>query len=135
MWKYRVSAISLQMLKRTKRALLVVSTTGEGDAPDNAGDFLQQVMLADVRLPQLEYGILALGDSSYTHFCGFGHTLDTWLQHTHALPMFDMVEVDRGDEGALRHWQYQLSVLAKDTEMVDWKSPEYQYWQLSSRIY
>lgn len=129
-----LSAISLQMLKRTKRALFVVSTTGEGDAPDNAGDFLQQVMLADVRLPQLEYGILALGDSSYTHFCGFGHTLDTWLQHTHALPMFDMVEVDRGDEGALRHWQYQLSVLAKDTEMVDWKSPEYQYWQLSSRI-
>lgn len=129
-----LSAIDLLMLNRTKRALFVVSTTGEGDAPDNAGDFLQQVMLADVRLHQLEYGILALGDASYKHFCGFGHTLDTWLQHTHAVPMFDMVEVDRGDEGALRHWQYQLSVLAKDTEMADWKTPEYQYWQLSTRI-
>lgn len=128
-----LSAIDLPMLNRTKRALFVVSTTGEGDAPDNAGDFLQQVMLADVRLHQLEYGILALGDASYKHFCGFGHTLDTWLQHTHAVPMFDMVEVDRSDEGALRHWQYQLSVLAKDTEMADWKTPEYQYWQLSTR--
>lgn len=128
-----LSAIDLSMLQRVKRVLFVVSTTGEGDAPDNAGDFLQQVMLADVRLHQLEYGVLALGDKGYKHFCGFGHTLDTWLQHTHATPMFDMVEVDRSDEGALRHWQYQLSVLAKDTEMADWKTPEYQYWQLSER--
>lgn len=128
-----LSAIDLSMLQRVKCALFVVSTTGEGDAPDNAGDFLQQVMLAHVRLPQLEYGILALGDISYRYFCGFGHTLDTWLQHTHATPMFDMVEVDRSDEGALRHWQYQLSVLAQDTEMADWKTPEYQCWQLSAR--
>lgn len=127
-----LSAIDLNMLNRSTCALFIVSTTGEGDAPDNAGHFLK-VMKSDVRLPQLEYGILALGDTSYTHFCGFGHALNTWLQHTHATPMFDMVEVDRSDEGALRHWQYQLSVLAKDTEMADWKIPDYQYWQLSAR--
>ncbi len=128
-----LSAIDTAMLNRYSRALFVVSTTGEGDAPDNAVDFLQKVMLEDTRLSHLEYGVLALGDTSYTHFCGFGHTLDTWLQHTYATPMFDMVEVDRNDDGALRHWQYQLSVLAKDTEMADWKTPEYQYWQLSAR--
>lgn len=130
---FPLSAVDTAMLNRYSRALFVVSTTGEGDAPDNAVDFLQKVMLEDTRLSHLEYGVLALGDASYTHFCGFGHTLDTWLQHTHATPMFDMVEVDRSDEGALRHWQYQLSVLAKDTEMADWKTPEYQYWRLSAR--
>lgn len=128
-----LSAVDMAMLKRFSRALFVVSTTGEGDAPDNAVDFLQHVMLTDASLAHLSYGVLALGDASYTHFCGFGHTLDAWLQHTHATPLFDMVEVDRSDEGALRHWQYQLSVLAKDTEMADWKTPEYQYWPLVAR--
>lgn len=128
-----LSAIDMAMLKRFQRVLFVVSTTGEGDAPDNAVNFLQHVMLNDAKLTHLSYGVLALGDASYTHFCGFGHTLDAWLQHTHATPLFDIVEVDRNDDGALRHWQYQLSVLAKDSEMADWKTPEYQLWQLSAR--
>jgi len=130
---HALSAINTDMLKRFTRALFVVSTTGEGDAPDNAVEFIQKVMLEDTRLMHLAYAILALGDTSYTHFCGFGHTLDTWLQHTHANPLFDMVEVDKSDDGALRHWQYQLSMLAKDTEMADWKTPEYQHWQLTER--
>lgn len=135
---FPLSAINTPMLKRFTRVLFVVSTTGEGDAPDNAVDFLQQVMLQDAglaerKLEHLAYAILALGDASYTHFCGFGHRLDAWLQHAHATPLFDIVEVDRSDEGALRHWQYQLSVLAKDSEMTDWKTPEYQDWQLAAR--
>lgn len=130
---HQLSAVDTALLQHFTRVLFVVSTTGEGDAPDNARDFLAKVMLNDANFPNLKYGILALGDASYTHYCGFGHTLDTWLQHTHAMPLFDIVEVDRNDDGALRHWQYQLGVLAKDTEMADWKTPEYQQWKLKSR--
>ena len=130
---YALSVIDSAILQNFSRVLFVVSTTGEGDVPDNASDFLVKVMLSDANYAHLKYGILALGDASYTHFCGFGHTLDTWLQHTHAVPLFDMVEVDRNDDGALRHWQYQLGVLAQNTEMADWKTPDYQQWQLSNR--
>ncbi|MES2580361.1 MAG: sulfite reductase flavoprotein subunit alpha [Pseudomonadota bacterium] len=130
---HSLSAIDIEMLQKFTRVLFVVSTTGEGDAPDNAREFLSKVMHKDAGFPNLKYGILALGDASYTHFCGFGHTLDTWLQHAHAMPLFDIVEVDRNDDGALRHWQYQLGVLAKDTEMADWKTPDYQRWKLTSR--
>lgn len=129
----QLSAIDSALLQHFTRVLFVVSTTGEGDAPDNARDFLSKVMLHDARFPKLKYGVLALGDASYTHYCGFGHTLDTWLQHTHAMPLFDIVEVDRNDDGALRHWQYQLGVMANDTEMADWKTPDYQHWKLKSR--
>lgn len=130
---HALAAVNLAMLHRFSRALFVVSTTGEGDAPDNATDFLRNVMHSKANLTSLKYSILALGDASYTHFCGFGQTLNTWLQHLHAIPLFDIVEVDRNDEGALRHWQYQLSTLAQDTEMVDWKTPDYQDWKLSAR--
>lgn len=130
---YPFSAIDVVMLQSFNRVLFVVSTTGEGDAPDNARGFLSKVMTDDVNLANVEYGILALGDSSYTHFCGFAHTLEAWLQHAHAMPLFDMVEVDRSDDGALRHWQYQLGVLADNTEMADWQAPDYQHWKLLAR--
>lgn len=132
---HSISAVDSDMLQTFSRALFVASTTGEGDAPDNARDFLTSVMHQNADFPQLKFGILALGDKSYTNYCGFGHTLDTWLQHTHAQPLFDIVEVDRHDDGALRHWQYQLSVLAQDTEMADWQAPDYQRWKLTKRTH
>jgi sulfite reductase (NADPH) flavoprotein alpha-component len=120
-------------LKNSHHVLFVVSTTGEGDAPDNAHNFLTQVMHQDADYSNLQYGILALGDSSYTKFCGFGHALDAWLRHSHAIPLFDLVEVDKSDDGALRHWQSQLGILANNTEMADWKTPHYHAWKLNAR--
>ena len=128
-----LSAVDAATLRDFNRALFIVSTTGEGDAPDNAANFQQTLMLGNIDLSHLQYGLLALGDSSYTFFCGFGHTLDAWLQRTHALPLFDLIEVDHLDDGALRHWQYQLGLLAHNTEMPDWESPVYQPWTLVAR--
>ncbi len=128
-----LSAIDATTLQDFSRILFVVSTTGEGDAPDNAADFQQTFMQSNINLSHLQYGILALGDSSYTFFCGFGHGLDAWLQRRHALPLFDLIEVDHLDDGALRHWQYQLGLLAHNTEMPDWETPVYQSWTLIAR--
>ena len=117
------------------QALFLVSTTGEGDAPDSASGFARR-LLAGVppdRLRQLRYGILALGDSSYARFCAFGHTLSGWLQRHHAQALFDMVEVDNGDPGALRHWQNHLSALAGGAEIADWERPRYGRWRLAER--
>lgn len=128
-----LSEIDVKRLEQARHALFVVSTTGEGDAPDNAHHFMQTVMPSVSGLPQLQYGLLALGDSSYANFCGFGHQLDHWLQQMHALPLFDMVQVDAGDDGALRHWQYQLGLLAGSSEMPDWQPAQYQSWHLIMR--
>lgn len=121
-------------LAPTERALFVVSTTGEGDAPDSVAGFTRKVMAASAPLSTLHYGVLALGDRSYNEYCAFGHTLDTWLKHQGATPLFDLVEVDNGDEGALRHWQHNLSVLTGSTEMADWSAPAYSRWKLVDRL-
>ncbi|WP_342052032.1 MULTISPECIES: sulfite reductase subunit alpha [unclassified Cupriavidus] len=117
------------------QALFLVSTTGEGDAPDSASGFTRRMMagVAPDSLRQLRYGILALGDSSYARFCAFGHTLSSWLQRHHAQPLFDMVEVDNGDPGALRHWQNHLSAMSGGAEIADWERPRYGRWQLVER--
>jgi sulfite reductase (NADPH) flavoprotein alpha-component len=44
--------------------------------------------------------VLALGDRSYGHFCGFGHQLDQWLRQHGAHPLFDAIEVDNADPAA-----------------------------------
>jgi sulfite reductase (NADPH) flavoprotein alpha-component len=120
-------------LSKATRLLFVVSTTGEGDAPDNAARFVRELMSSEVSLPNLRYGILALGDREYANFCAFGHRLDAWLRHCGAQPLFDLVEVDNGDEGALRHWQHHLGQISGAADLPDWQAPSYSAWTLSQR--
>lgn len=120
-------------LAAAPRALFIVSTTGEGDMPDGAAGFVRRVMPKPVSSPGLHYGVLALGDRSYTSYCAFGHALDVWLRGQGAVPLFDLVEVDDGDEGALLHWQSNLRMIGGGTEVPDWAPPSYGIWRLAER--
>lgn len=121
------------LLEKTAKALFIVSTTGEGDAPDAAAGFARRLLASTLPLPGLEYGLLALGDREYTHFCAFGHAVDHWLHHQGARLLFDRIDVDNADAGALRHWQHHLSVLTGSTSLPDWSTPGYERWRLLER--
>ncbi len=120
-------------LARAGRVLFVVSTTGDGDAPDPAAGFAARVMAAPADLGRLRYGLLALGDSDYDDFCGFGRKLDRWLRAHGATTLFDPVEVDDEDADALRRWQHHLGVLSGVTGFPDWTPPRYRPWRLVER--
>lgn len=120
-------------LSHVERALFVVSTTGEGDAPDNAAIFVREIENRALPMPRLRYGVLALGDREYSNFCAFGHRLDRWLRHLGASAMFDPVEVDNGDDAALRHWQHQLGIITGTTVAADWQAPSYEPWRICER--
>ena len=128
-----IANVDSAMLAGCDRALFVVSTTGEGDAPDDAYAFVRDAMQNDATIPKLRYGLLSLGDREYQTFCGFGRMLEHWLREHGATPLFDSVEVDDGDEGALRHWQHQLTTLGANVEAADWSRPDYQRWTLAQR--
>ncbi|MCF7222443.1 sulfite reductase subunit alpha [Marilutibacter chinensis] len=115
------------------QALFIVSTTGEGDPPDAAMPFVRRTLTDRAGLGTLRYGLLALGDREYDAYCAFGHRLDGWLRHSHAHALFDMIEVDNGDAGALRLWQQHLGQLAGKTDLPDWSRPAYQPWRLQAR--
>ncbi|MBI1771318.1 MAG: flavodoxin domain-containing protein [Burkholderiales bacterium] len=128
-----LAAIKVETLSKTSRILFILSTTGEGDAPDNAAAFTRLVMNQKIDLSHLHFAVLALGDRHYQQFCAFAHRMDHWLKHQQAHSLFDMIEVDNGDEGALRHWQHYLGLISGHTEMADWSKPGYQDWILTER--
>ncbi|HET6553191.1 MAG TPA: sulfite reductase flavoprotein subunit alpha [Dyella sp.] len=125
--------LDAEALMQIERALFVVSTTGEGDAPDSAAAFVTRLMRAPLPLAGLRYGLLALGDRDYDEFCGFGRELQRWLQRGGAQALFDAVEVDNGDPAALRHWQHHLAVFSGSAELPDWQRPDYERWKLMDR--
>lgn len=128
-----LATLDAERLARTPRALFVASTTGEGDAPDAVETFVRDVLDRPADLSGLRYGVLALGDREYRNFCAFGHRLETWLRGSGAQPLFDVVEVDDGDDGALRHWQHEIGVVAGRTDIPDWQAPRYEAWRLVER--
>src|SRR5450830_842096 len=93
--------VSAEDLQQAERALFLVSTYGEGDAPDNAAAFIGKLMTGELALPQLHYGVLALGDRSYGQFCGFGRALDAWLATRGAARLFERINVDVSASAAI----------------------------------
>ena len=125
--------LDLGTLAASARALFVVSTTGEGDPPDHALAFAHRTMAQAESFAHLHYAVLALGDREYDHYCAFGHRLDDWLRRHGAQPLFDIVEVDNAEAGALRHWQHQLIQLGARSEAADWAPASFETWTLTER--
>lgn len=120
-------------LSQSLRVLFVVSTFGEGQAPDSARGFERNVLGQALDLSHLSYAVLALGDRQYPHFCGFARRLHAWLGERGATSAFSPVEVDNADAGALQHWQQALSALTGAAAVTPWQAPDYGNWRLIRR--
>jgi sulfite reductase (NADPH) flavoprotein alpha-component len=93
-------------LAQEQCALIVTSTWGEGDPPDNAVQFWEQLKAEnDLKLAGLNYSVLALGDTNYQHFCGFGKTLDSRLEALGAKRILDRVDCNVDFEAGAARWQ------------------------------
>ena len=55
--------------------VIVTSSTGDGDPPDNATKFFRWIRKND-KLKEKKYCILGLGDTNYTNFCNTAKRLD-----------------------------------------------------------
>jgi sulfite reductase (NADPH) flavoprotein alpha-component len=128
-----ISTLDPGALAGATRILFIASTYGEGDSPDNAARFAGVTMAGAPDLSALHYAVLALGDSSYANYCGFGRALDGWLASRGATALFERIDVDRGDPDAIANWQHQLSRLAGTSDAPDWEAPGYGEWRIVER--
>ncbi|OGB26733.1 MAG: hypothetical protein A3I66_13405 [Burkholderiales bacterium RIFCSPLOWO2_02_FULL_57_36] len=124
--------LNQELLGRFRHALFVVSSFGEGEAPDHARPFAK-LMTRPLSLTGLRFGLLSLGDRQYDTFCGFGRSLDNWLRRQGAQALFERIEVDDGDSDALKHWQSRLGMLTDVSGTPAWVEAPYARWRLSER--
>jgi sulfite reductase (NADPH) flavoprotein alpha-component len=128
-----LAALAVDDLRRTSVLLVVAATYGAGEAPDLVRGFARTAMAQPADLGQLRYAVLALGDSSYPDFCGFGLSLDRWLAASGAQALFPCLRVDREHAPALQAWRTQLAALgAADSGSDDWQRA-FVHWRLARR--
>ena len=100
------------LMTQARKVLFFVSTYGEGEPPDNGQRFQRywSTRSPSAMLAHLEVAVLAMGDSQYRHFCGFGQRVQQLMEAQGARLLFPTVRVDRCDEAALQRWQQRLAV-------------------------
>ncbi len=102
-------------LAKEQYVIIVASTNGEGEAPDNAielHEFLQSKKAP--KLPNLKYGVIGLGDSSYEFFCQTAKDFDSYLSKLGATPFQPRVDCDVDYEQPAADWRSQALGFLKE---------------------
>jgi len=95
---------SIEELAGVKRLLIICSTWGEGDMPDNAEVLWQQAQASSTKLSVTNFSVLALGDTSYEFFCQSGIDWDQRLEQLGANRLSDRVDCDVEFDDAFTSW-------------------------------
>jgi sulfite reductase (NADPH) flavoprotein alpha-component len=98
-------------------ALIITSTYGDGDMPDNAQAFWDRLTSENPPpVSHLKFSVLALGDTNYTQFCEAGKKLDARLAELGAQRMYSRVDCDVDYEEPAKKWMAGiLAILGDET--------------------
>jgi sulfite reductase (NADPH) flavoprotein alpha-component len=97
--------VSMDSLGSMKRVIVVTSTYGEGEMPDNA-ELFWEALSADAapRLDDMNFAVLALGDTGYDGFCQAGKLIDTRFEQLGGTRMKTRIDCDIDFEDVAAAW-------------------------------
>ncbi|HEX6396534.1 MAG TPA: assimilatory sulfite reductase (NADPH) flavoprotein subunit [Steroidobacteraceae bacterium] len=105
-------------IAKEKLLYVVISTHGDGDPPDEARALYEFLGTKRApQLPELQYSVLSLGDSSYPKFCEAGRVVDERLAKLGAKRLLPRVDCDVDFEKLAQTWADDA--LARVREQAD----------------
>lgn len=106
---YNMSDYDVNNLENEKYLFIVVSTRGEGDPPAQAQQFYKYLFGSKVpKLPNLNFSVCALGDSTYLNFCQTGKDIDMKLKALGANRYSNLVTCDLAFNSKAEEWASSL---------------------------
>jgi sulfite reductase (NADPH) flavoprotein alpha-component len=108
-----MSDFPAQKLTEAGTVLMLSSTFGDGDSPDNGQSFWEGLQAGPASLENLRYAVLALGDANYDQFCQHGKNLDRRLAELGATPLRPCLACDSDFDEPAGAWLEELLPILK----------------------
>lgn len=94
-----------RQIKSETHVVVVVSTHGEGEPPDDAIELHEFLASKKApKVPELKYAVLSLGDSSYEFFCQTGKDFDQRLAKMGGKAVLDRLDCDVDYDSDVQTW-------------------------------
>ena len=102
---HQLDDVELDDLATMENVLVITSTYGEGEMPDNAHVFWEALESETApRLEAMSFSVLALGDTAYDEFCAAGKMIDKRFEQLGATRLVDRVDCDVDFEDLAAEW-------------------------------
>ena len=101
---------NINSFRQLRNIAIVTSTYGNGEVPEMGIDFWEELKSSKVEMPNLRYGLIALGDKSHEIFCGAGKAISKKLDELKCTKVIQNLECDGDTEGT---YEWSIKFLEK----------------------
>lgn len=100
-----LSSFAIGSLTAEQNLLVITSTYGDGEPPDNARTFAELLNKDPApKLNSVRFGVCGLGDTNYPKFCGFARELDARLEQLGGTRVIARADCDVDYEATFAAW-------------------------------
>lgn len=101
---FPLKSIKPKELTHYSQCLIITSTFGSGQAPEDTRKFERLLMKTNCDLSKLSFAVLALGDRNFDRFCGFGSRLNHWLIQCNGQAIQNIIRVNQMEQQTIDQW-------------------------------
>lgn len=105
----------LEKIEKEEFIIFIISTQGDGDLPQNAQKFYDNLSNLNSNLASTKYAVLGLGDTSYPFFCKSGEEIDELFHRLGANRAISLVKTDIDYQPIADEWFAQILNLVQNS--------------------